>query len=39
LAHFYKAVKTLNKVEKALILLFIEGQSHTKNSDGSGLTE
>ena len=39
LAHFYKAVKTLNKVEKALILLFIEGQSHREIAANLGLTE
>ena len=39
LAHFYKAVQELNKVEKALILLFIEGQSHKEIADNLGLSE
>tara|TARA_B100000809_G_C15126800_1_gene526630 strand:+ start:1500 stop:1925 length:426 start_codon:yes stop_codon:yes gene_type:complete len=39
LTHFYRAVKTLNRVEKALILLFIEGQSHKEISASLGLTE
>lgn len=36
---FYKAVQELNKVEKALILLFIEGQSHKEIGENLGLTE
>jgi RNA polymerase sigma-70 factor (ECF subfamily) len=28
LAHFYQAVKKLTRIEKAIILLFIEGNSH-----------
>lgn len=39
LAYFYKAVQELNKVEKALILLFIEGQSHKEIGENLGLTE
>ena len=39
LAHFYRAVKTLNMVEKALILLFIEGQSHKQIAANLGLSE
>jgi len=39
LHYFYKAVQELNKVEKALILLFVEGQSHKEIGDNMGLTE
>jgi len=39
LAHFYKAVKQLNKIEKALILLFIEGNSHKEIGENLGITE
>ncbi len=39
LAHFYRAVKTLNMVEKALILLSIEGQSHKQIAANLGLSE
>lgn len=39
LVYFYKAVQELNKVEKALILLFIEGQSHKEIGENLGLTE
>jgi len=39
LAHFYKAVKNLNKIEKALILLFIEGNSHKEIAQSLGITE
>jgi RNA polymerase sigma factor (sigma-70 family) len=39
LIYFYKAVQELNKVEKALILLFIEGQSHKEIGESLGLTE
>ncbi len=39
LAHFYKAVQELNKVEKAVILLFIEGQSHKEIGENLGLSE
>lgn len=38
LAHFYKAVKTLNKIEKAIILLFIEGYSHNDIAKQLGLS-
>jgi len=38
LAHFYKAVKTLNKIEKAIILLFIEGYSHNEIAKQLGLS-
>lgn len=36
---FYKAVQELNKVEKALIFLFLEGQSHKEISANLGITE
>lgn len=39
LVHFYKAVQQLNKIEKALILLFIEGLSHKEIAENLGLTE
>ncbi len=39
LAHFYRAVKSLNKIEKALILLFIEGLSHNEIGKNLGLSE
>lgn len=39
LAHFYKAVKQLNKVEKALILLFIDGYSGKEIASNLGLSE
>ena len=38
LAHFYKAVKMLNKIEKAIILLFIEGYSHDQIAKQLGLS-
>jgi len=38
LAHFYRAVKTLNKIEKAIILLFIEGYSHHEIGTQLGLS-
>jgi len=38
LAHFYKAVKSLNKIEKAIILLFIEGYSHKEIANQLGLS-
>jgi len=38
LAHFYTAVKTLNKIEKAIILLFIEGYSHKEIAKQLGLS-
>lgn len=39
LVHFYKAVKQLNKIEKALILLFIEGFSGKEIAENLGLSE
>lgn len=39
LAHFYRAVQSLNKVEKAIILLFIEGHSHKEIAENLGLSE
>lgn len=39
LVHFYKAVKELNKIEKALILQFIEGFSGKEIADNLGLSE
>ena len=36
---FYKAVHELNKVEKALIFLFLEGQSHKEIGKNLGITE
>ena len=39
LAHFYKAVHKLNKVEKAIILLFIEGRSHKEIASNLGISE
>lgn len=36
---FYKAVHQLNKVEKALIFLFLEGQSHKEIGQNLGITE
>ena len=39
LAHFYKATKELNKIEKALILLFIEGYSGKEIAKNLGITE
>ena len=33
LAHFYRAVQELNSIEKALILLCIEGHSHKEIDD------
>lgn len=36
---FYKAVQELNKVEKALIFLFLEGQSHKEIGSNLGITE
>jgi len=36
---FYKAVHELNKVEKALIFLFLEGQSHKEIGSNLGITE
>lgn len=39
LIHFYKAVRHLNKVEKALILQYIEGFSGKEIAGNLGLTE
>ena len=39
LNYFYKAVHTLNPVEKALIFLFLEGQSHKEIGNNLGITE
>ncbi len=36
---FYKAVHELNKVEKALIFLFLEGQNHKEISISLGISE
>jgi len=36
---FYRAVHELNKVEKALIFLFLEGQSHKEIGENLGITE
>jgi len=39
LQKFYKAVKSLNKIEKALILLFIDGHSHLEIGKNLGISE
>ena len=39
LAHFYTAVQELNKIEKALIFLFLENQSHKEIAQNLGITE
>lgn len=39
LASFYKAVKELNKIEKALIIQFIDGLSGKEIADNLGLSE
>ncbi|WP_031428324.1 RNA polymerase sigma factor [Flavimarina sp. Hel_I_48] len=39
LVHFYKAVKELNKVEKALILQYIEGFSGKEIAENLGISE
>lgn len=39
LVYFYKAVKQLNKIEKALILQFIEGFSGKEMAENLGLSE
>ena len=36
---FYKAVHELNPIEKALIFLFLEGQSHKEIATNLGITE
>lgn len=38
LDYFYKAVQQLNQVEKALIFLFLEGQSHKEIGSNLGIT-
>jgi RNA polymerase sigma-70 factor (ECF subfamily) len=39
LVHFYKAVKQLTKIEKAIIILLIEGYSGKKIAENLGLSE
>lgn len=39
LSHFYKAVQELNKIEKAVIFLFIEGLAHKEIAANLGLSE
>lgn len=39
LAYFYNAVQELNKVEKALIFLFLEGQTHRDIATNLGISE
>lgn len=39
LSHFYTAVHSLNKVEKALIFLFLEGQAHKEIALNLGISE
>lgn len=39
LAYFYTAVKSLNEIEKALIFLFLEGQSHREIAMQLGISE
>lgn len=39
LKYFYDAVQELNKVEKALIFLFLEGMSHKDISENLGISE
>ena len=39
LVHFYKAVKELNKIEKALIFQFIEGLSGKEIAENLGISE
>jgi len=39
LNHFYKAVQSLNGVEKALIFLFLEGKSHKEIGTDLGISE
>lgn len=36
--YFYQAVQQLNKIEKALIFLFLEGLSHKEIADNLGIT-
>lgn len=39
LTYFYRAVQQLNKIEKALIFLFLEGLSHKEIAENLGITE
>jgi RNA polymerase sigma factor (sigma-70 family) len=39
LSAFYKAVHTLNNIEKALIFLYLEGQSHKDIAEKLGISE
>ena len=39
LQHFYKAVQSLNGVEKAIIFLYLEGKSHKEISEDLGISE
>ena len=39
LAYLYKAVQELNAVEKALIFLFLENQSHKEIAENLGISE
>ncbi|HLT64904.1 MAG TPA: sigma-70 family RNA polymerase sigma factor [Flavobacterium sp.] len=39
LKYFYDAIQELNKVEKALIFLFLEGMSHKDISENLGISE
>jgi len=39
LAYLYKAVQELNSIEKALIFLFLENQSHKEISENLGISE
>lgn len=39
LAYLYKAVQELNQIEKALIFLFLENQSHREIAQNLGITE
>jgi len=39
LKYFYDAVQELNKVEKALIFLFLEGMNHKEISENLGISE
>jgi RNA polymerase sigma-70 factor (ECF subfamily) len=36
---FYKAVRDLNKIEKAIIFYFMEGKSHKEIAENLGITE
>ncbi len=39
LAAFYKAVQSLNSIEKALIFLYLENQSHKQIAERLGISE